>query len=214
MKIQWLGHSCFILTAQDGTRVLIDPFDAHVGYPVPAVAADIVTISHQHADHNYTKEVQGTFKVIDQPGAYHENGITIEGIPTFHDDQQGKLRGPNIVFRYTIDGMHIVHCGDLGHPLTSDQVNVIAPVDVLLLPVGGYYTIDSNIAAQVMHALAPMITIPMHFKTTTTEGFPIAGVDGFLQTVSSPRLAHAQEITITPANLSDQAGVVVLDFPK
>lgn len=213
MKIRWLGHSCFLLTSASGVRVLTDPFDPHIGYPAPAVEADIVTISHQHSDHNYTRVVKGKFKAIEKAGSYTMSGIEIKAVPTFHDEAGGSKRGQNLVFRLLIDGLAVVHCGDLGHPLTPDQVLALGTVDVLLVPVGGFYTIDPAAALQVKNQLQPTLTIPMHFKTPALD-FPIQTVEPFLKLVGSGRQAGQTEIEVSTATLPQQAGVVVLDYPQ
>jgi L-ascorbate metabolism protein UlaG (beta-lactamase superfamily) len=212
MKIQWLGHSCFLIESSTGVRVLTDPFDPQIGYPAPTVAADIVTISHQHSDHNYTSVVQGKFTVVDQPGETTARGIPIQGIATFHDDAKGSLRGTNTMFRISIDGLTVLHCGDLGHPLSAEHVQAIGPVDVLILPVGGYYTIDAATAAGVMKQLQPALTIPMHFRTPAIN-FPIQTIDPFLKAVGGGKKLGKMEIEVTQETLKE-GGVVVLEYPK
>lgn len=212
MKIQWLGHSCFLLTAEDGTRVLNDPFNPEIGYPAPAVEAEIVTTSHQHDDHNYTKVVKGKFTVVSSAGKHTVKGIEILGVPTFHDEAGGSKRGMNLVFRIAIDGIAVVHCGDLGHPLTAEQAQLLGPVDVLLLPVGGYYTIDHIEARQVMDALKPRLTVPMHFKTPSIN-FPIQPVEPFLALVGGGMRAGTMAIEVDQASLAQEPKIVVLDYP-
>lgn len=213
MKIQWLGHSCFLITAQSGVRVLTDPFNDKVGYPLPSVKADIVTVSHHHGDHDYTAVVKGWYTVYDSPGKFFLKGVDILGLATYHDAQQGAQRGKNTVFRLTVDGVNIVHCGDLGHLLEPAQIAELGRVDVLLLPVGGHYTIDSAQALELMRALKPALTIPMHFKTPAI-GFPIRPVDDFLQAAGGGRQAGSTEIELDPQNLAEAGGIVVLDYPK
>lgn len=213
MKIQWLGHACFLLTSEDGVRVLTDPFDPKVGYPPPAVAADIVTASHQHSDHNYTQVVKGKFTYVEQPGETTLRGIAIRGIPTFHDEASGSERGQNIMFRFTIDGLSVLHCGDLGHELSPAQAQAAGPVDVLIIPVGGYYTIDAPTAVKVMKQLNPSLTIPMHFRTPVM-GFPIETEEPFLKLVGGGRRAGSMEIEVKKESLRAQAGVVVLAYPR
>lgn len=213
MKIQWFGHACFYLTSSDGVRVLTDPFDPSVGYPMPSVEADIVTNSHQHADHNYNKAVRGAFKLIDRAGKYSEKGVDIVGVDTFHDAEGGTKRGKNLVFRFSMDGLNVVHCGDLGHALTPEQVQAIGAVDVLIVPVGGFYTIDAQVAKSVVDALHPTLTVPMHFKTPVMN-FPITTVDPFVELMGRVQQAGSTEIEVTRESLAKQAGVMVLDFPK
>ena len=212
MKIQWLGHACFLLVSEDGVRVLTDPFDATVGYPAPAVAADIVTTSHQHSDHNYIQVVRGKFAVIDCAGETTLRGIGIKGIATYHDDTHGSQRGQNLLFRFTIDGLNVLHCGDLGHALTPEQVQAIGPVDVLIVPVGGHYTIDAATAVKVREQLNPALTIPMHFHTPAIN-FPIATVDPFLQATGGGKQLGKMEIEVSRESLKEQ-GVIVLDYPR
>ena len=212
MIIQWLGHSCFLLTSAGGVRVLADPFDPKIGYPAPAVEADIVTTSHQHSDHNYTAVVKGNFTTVSTPGSVTLKGIEILGVPTFHDDADGKQRGQNLLFRLTIDGLHVLHCGDLGHALTPEQVKAVGAVDVLLVPVGGHFTVDAATALGVMRALRPAVTIPMHFKTPALD-FPITTVEPFLEVAGGGRQAGSTQVELTAANLAQQAGVLVLDYP-
>jgi len=212
VKIQWLGHACFLITSQSGVRVLSDPFDDSVGYPLPAVEADIVTISHHHFDHNNLSVVKGDFTVFDAPGQFSAMGIDILGIATFHDDQQGAQRGNNTVYRLTVDGLNVVHLGDLGHPLSAEQRDSLGQVDVLLTPVGGHFTIDSQQAIDLMRALKPALTIPMHFKTDVCD-FPIQPVNAFLDQAGGGRRASSTEIEIDPQQLTEADKIVVLDYP-
>ncbi len=213
MKIRWFGHSCFLLTGEDGVRVLTDPFNEKVGYPLPAVPADVVTVSHQHSDHNYTAIVQGRFTVIDSPGSFNTHGIEIHGYPTFHDAEAGHQRGDNVLFHITLDGLAVVHCGDLGHVLTREQAESVGRVDLLLLPVGGTYTIGCGEAIDLMHLLRPVVTIPMHYKTPAMS-FPIQPVEPFIQAAGGATRPGTTEIMLDAETLANLAGVVVLDAPN
>ena len=213
MKIKWLGHACFLLSSANGARVLTDPFDKSVGYALPQEEADIVAVSHNHFDHNYVNAVKGSFVKIDRPGAFLERGIGITGVAACHDDRGGAKRGPNIVFVFDIDGLRICHCGDLGHALTPEQAGKIGNPDVLLVPVGGTYTVDAEGACRVMRQLKPAVTIPMHYKTPEIN-FPIDGVDKFLAAAAgvSAKKAGAQEVEITCGNLAGMPGILVLNY--
>ncbi|MDR3561642.1 MAG: MBL fold metallo-hydrolase [Negativicutes bacterium] len=211
MKIKWLGHSCFLLTSVSGIRIVIDPFNETVGYKVPSEEADIVSTSHDHFDHNYVQAIKGPFKRIDKPGHFSESGIEIVGIPTFHDEAGGSKRGQNIIFKFTVDGLNICHCGDLGHVLSAEQAKALGAVDVLLVPVGGFYTIGPDEAAAVVKLLKPKVIIPMHFKTPPIE-FPIAGVDQFLTKMGGGKELGRQELELSAANIAENAGVVVLRY--
>ena len=211
MKIKWLGHACFLLTDERGIRVLTDPFDEKVGYRLPAVEADIVTTSHNHYDHNNTGVVKGSFVHIARPGSYCEKGLEIKGIPTYHDEDEGTRRGENTVFVFSMDGLRVCHCGDLGHIPTPAQAEAIGPVDILLVPVGGTYTIDAAGAHEVMKLLKPSVTIPMHFKTDVL-GFPIDGVNRFLSAAGGGERTGNQEITVNGDSLKQLSRIMVLEY--
>lgn len=211
MKIKWLGHACFLLTSESGTRVMTDPFDETVGYALPAVEADIVTSSHDHFDHNHTAVVKGSFVKVDKAGKHNEKGIEITGVQTFHDEQGGAKRGKNVVFKFNIDGIKVCHCGDLGHVLTPDQVKEIGEVDVLLVPVGGVFTVDAQGARQVVEQLKPRLTIPMHFKTPALK-FQVDGVDKFLSVMGKGQRLNQKEIEVNKENLANMPEIAVLDY--
>ncbi|KHO61776.1 beta-lactamase [Thermoanaerobacter sp. YS13] len=210
MNIKWLGHACFKLTSEKGTVIVTDPFDESVGYPMPNVKADIVTSSHSHFDHNYFKAVKGNFDIVDTVGEHNIKGINIKGVNTFHDDEHGAKRGKNIVFVFDIDGIRVCHMGDLGHVLTEKQVEEIGPVDVLLIPVGGYYTIDAKQAVEVMNQLKPKITIPMHYKTEFIN-FPIDTVDNFLNMTKGKKILST-EVDITKKDLEGEPKIIALNY--
>lgn len=176
MTIRWLGHSCFLITAQDGRTWLSDPFDGAVGYPVPCAPADVVTCSHKHSDHHATGALPEGYTLIDQPGVHHARGLVIEGIASFHDDQLGTVRGGNIIYVTEVDGLRVAHLGDLGHQLSEAQREKLGAVDVLLTPVGGHYTIDGEGAVQLTHALKPRVVVPMHYMTRELNAERFAGV--------------------------------------
>jgi len=169
MIITYHGHSCFKLKGKTGV-VVFDPYDEAVGWTLPTLSADVVVISHGHHDHNNVKAVRATSRrdqpfVVTESGEYEVGGISVFGVSTFHDDQEGVLRGPNNVFTVLIDGIRVTHLGDLGHLLTAEQTEAIGGSDVLLCPVGGHFTIGPTEAVKVIHALEPSIVIPMHYLT-------------------------------------------------
>jgi L-ascorbate metabolism protein UlaG (beta-lactamase superfamily) len=214
MKVKWLGHSCFLLTANNGTRVLTDPFDASVGYAVPEVEADIVSTSHAHFDHSYVQAVKGEFFHVSGIGCFSHKGIEIIGVGAFHDSENGAQRGKNTIYKFVVDGIHICHCGDLGHILSSQQVKEIGHVDILLIPVGGFYTIGPEQAAEVIGKLSPAVVIPMHFKTAVIE-FPIKGVEAFLQEMGGGQRTGKQEVEFNEEYIRTMPGVIVLEYaPK
>jgi len=211
MKIKWFGHACFFITSSNGVRILTDPFDHTVGYEVPSVETDIVTTSHDHYDHNNVALVKGNYIHISNPGKFLEKGIEIIGVETFHDEKEGTKRGKNIIFKFNVDGIRVCHCGDLGHVLSYEQVEKLGEVDVLLVPVGGTFTVNAVKAWEVVKQLKPVITIPMHFKTEVV-GLPIEGVGSFLSVAGKGLKTGKQEIELDKSNLSSFKGVVVLDY--
>jgi len=210
MNIKWLGHACFKISSERGTIIVTDPFDESVGYPMPNVRADIVTSSHSHFDHNYFKAIKGNFDIVDTVGEHDIKGIKIKGVSTFHDEEQGTKRGKNIVFVFDIDGIKVCHMGDLGHILTERQIEEIGSVDVLLIPVGGYYTIDAKQAVEVMNQLKPKITIPMHYKTELIN-FPIDTVDNFLSMTGGKKISSSQ-MDVKKEDLGGEPKVIALNY--
>jgi L-ascorbate metabolism protein UlaG (beta-lactamase superfamily) len=179
MKIKWLGHSCFKITSSKGIRILTDPFDDNVGYKIPSVEADIVTTSHGHYDHNFVDCVKGNFEVLNKVGNFYIKDIPIVGIHTYHDNEDGAKRGDNVIYVFNVDGMRVCHLGDLGHLLSSAQIEMLGNIDFLLIPIGGNYTIDAEAAIEVINQINPKIVIPMHYKTQVIK-FDIDTVDNFL----------------------------------
>jgi L-ascorbate metabolism protein UlaG (beta-lactamase superfamily) len=211
MKVKWLGHSCFLVTSRDGLRVITDPYvvGGSINYSPIEETADIVTVSHGHDDHSNVSAVQGKPEVVRGNGTKAAKGIQFRGITTYHDASQGTQRGPNTVFCFTIDNIKLCHLGDLGHVLSPGQVNEISTVDILLTPVGGFYTIDASTASQVCDQLKPKVVIPMHFKTPKCA-YPIAGVDDFLKGKKNVRRIDDSEVEFERENLPAATEIVLL----
>jgi L-ascorbate metabolism protein UlaG (beta-lactamase superfamily) len=193
MLIRWLGHACFLVVTEGGKRIVTDPFDGLAGYPPPAVPADIVTVSHQHFDHNAVHVVPGNPEVVRETGEYVFDGVKITGHPSYHDRKRGSQRGANIIFVIEAEGLRVCHLGDLGHRLEDDQVKALGKVDVLMVPVGGYFTIDAADAAAVVEQLAPPYVLPMHYKTPGMD-LPIEPPDRFLRNYPDCREQEALEV--------------------
>jgi L-ascorbate metabolism protein UlaG (beta-lactamase superfamily) len=213
MKIKYLGHAAFLVTSSDGTRVLIDPyetgcFDGAVKYGTITERADIVACSHQHADHYGIKDLPSGYELVEGAGDRTVKGIPIHGVATFHDESHGGERGENVIFVFEIDGMRLVHLGDLGHPLSDEEVGRIGRVDVLLVPVGGYFTIDAPVAQDTVNKLNPRLVIPMHYKTPSVD-FPIAPVDDFIEGKENVKTVGASEVEVTA--LPDAKEIWVLE---
>ena len=147
MKLEWMGHACFAITTDNGTRIVTDPFDEKVGYPLPWGRADIVTASHGHFDHACYERMNPQ-NVVKEPGEYVFGDVKITGIASFHDDAKGAKRGSNVIFVIEADGKRIAHLGDLGHMLSEAQVAALGKLDALLIPVGGTYTLTGEQAAE------------------------------------------------------------------
>ena len=167
MIITWIGHSCFRIQDKigpEGLTVITDPYDKETGLKPPNFEADVVSVSHDHNDHNNSSALRGDPFVINTPGEYDIKGIMVQGIPSFHDEAFGKERGGNIIYRIEMDDITIVHLGDLGHTLTDKQLEQLQGVDILLIPVGGKYTLGAQKAVTVVSQIEPRIIIPMHYK--------------------------------------------------
>lgn len=211
MKIRWYGHSCFLITTDSGLRILTDPFDETVGYSLPGAIVDIVTVSHEHFDHNAVELLSGNFDIVRGPGDHNVRGLTIHGLATYHDDVYGAKRGDNTIYTFEADGLRITHLGDLGHTLSASQIMALRPINVLMIPVGGFYTIDAEQAKEVAQTLNPDVIIPMHYKTPVMD-LPIAPVDDFLNLMGTGKRLHATTIEIFADNLPPHGSVIVLDY--
>ena len=177
MLIRWLGHSCFRLTMNDGTTVVTDPFDKSVGYGLPHGAVDIVTISHDHYDHNHVGALVP--KTVLKTAGHFSGKVTVTGFDSFHDDVHGAKRGSNVMFLIEGDGARVLHLGDLGHDLSNREIDAFGHVDALLIPVGGVYTIDARQAAALAERIGACVTVPMHYKTPRLT-FELGGVKPFI----------------------------------
>lgn len=165
MKIKYLGHSSFLLTESTGTSIVCDPYGEGVGFKMPQVSADAVTISHHHFDHDNVKAVSGNPVVLDKEQGYGLPGVDIKAVKSFHDGAKGKLRGENVIFKFRMDGLDVCHLGDLGEECSAELIETILPVNILLIPVGGNYTIDAAQAKEYVDRIMPDVVIPMHFRT-------------------------------------------------
>jgi L-ascorbate metabolism protein UlaG (beta-lactamase superfamily) len=215
MKIKWYGHAAFLITSDEGTKIIIDPYEpgafgGQLSYGKIRDQADIVLTSHDHADHNYTQDLPGTPQVVKGSGSKVLKGIAIKGVSTYHDPSKGSERGANTIFTIKINNIHICHLGDLGHLLSDKELAEIGPVDILLIPVGGFFTIDPKEATRVAEQIKPRILIPMHFKTGKC-GFSIAPVDDFLKGKANVRRPKTSEATFDRATLPRQMEIMVLE---
>lgn len=180
MKIKYLGHSSFLLTESTGTAVVCDPYGPEVGFKMPPVRADAVTVSHHHYDHDNVGAVSGSPVVLDKEQGYSLTGVEIRAVKSFHDGNMGALRGENVIFKFRMDGLDVCHLGDLGEDCSSELIESILPVNVLLIPVGGTYTIDAATAKEYVDRIMPDVVIPMHYRTKNCT-LDIDRVDEFLE---------------------------------
>jgi len=215
MKIKYLGHASFLITTANGTRIQFDPyepggFNGAIGYGAFTDAADIVVVSHDHADHGYVAAVPGKPQLVKDADSQDLKGIEFLRHKAYHDIKHGAERGENVITVCRADNIAVCHVGDLGHVLSAEDVKALGKVDVLLVPVGGFFTIDAEAATKVMASLSPKICIPMHYKTPKA-GFPIAPVDGFLQGKKSVKRLGKSEVEISAEDLPRETEIWVLD---
>lgn len=215
MKVKWLGHSCFLLTSNSGTRVILDPYKAGNGlnYGEVAESADVVLISHEHGDHNNPGVIKGNPAVIKGPGTRQVKGISFKGTASFHDEAKGAKRGANTIFTFEIDGVKVCHVGDLGHDLSEAEIKELGKVDILFLPVGGFYTCAPTEAATVADKIAPKVIIPMHYRTSkvdTAQFGAICGVDEFLNGKTAVDRRDSSEAEFEAGQLPSSTMIVVL----
>lgn len=211
MKIEYLGHSCFKLTESTGTSVVCDPFDSSVGYELPQVSANAVTVSHRHYDHDNTAGVGGNPVILDKECSYDLPGVEITSIKSFHDEARGKKRGENVIFKFRMDGIDVCHLGDLGETCSTELIENILPVNVLLIPVGGTYTIDAGMAKEYVDRIMPDIVIPMHYKTKALK-IDIDRVDEFLELFDeTTQITSAEgEVEILRDDLNGESTEIIL----
>ncbi len=162
MKINYIGHSCFLFRESGGTTLLTDPY-GDVGLSLSRLKSDIVTVSHSHYDHCNVRAVEGNSVILSRAGKFSVRGVEIEACESFHDDANGAKRGKNLIFSFTMDGVRVCHLGDLGQKMDDSILDKIGRPDILLIPVGGNYTIDGGEAARYVRAIAPAVVIPMHY---------------------------------------------------
>jgi L-ascorbate metabolism protein UlaG (beta-lactamase superfamily) len=215
MKIKWYGHAAFLITSDQGVKIITDPYESgayggQLAYGKIKDQSDIALTSHDHADHNDTKSLSGSPQIVKNSGSKTVKGISFKGIPTYHDSSKGSERGTNTIFTFSVDGIRVCHLGDLGHILSEKELAEIGPVDILLIPVGGYFTIDSEEATRVAEQLKAKVLIPMHFKTEKC-GFPIAPVEDFLKGKPNSRRPGTSEVAFDKTTLPHQMEIVVLE---
>lgn len=170
ITIEYFGQSSFGISDSEGMKIVTDPYDPMLGYKFPSISTQLLTVSHDHFDHNNVAALQGYEQLIfASTGSFTNGDIKIKGITSWHDTTQGSERGPNTIYTYEINKIKICHLGDLGHELSVEQINSIGEVDVLMIPVGGFFTINSEEAIKVVNSINPKVVIPMHYGTEASR---------------------------------------------
>lgn len=211
MTINWYGHSCFKIVNQGGHLTIItDPFDKSIGLVPPRGNADIVTVSHEHHDHNNIKAVSGSPFVIKSAGEYEIKGARIVGCNSFHDKKKGAERGINTVYLIEVDKIRVCHLGDFGQErLTDNQLETIGQVDILMIPVGGNYTINAQEAHKVVEQIEPRLIVPMHYKVPGLK-LDLAEVNDFLRTMGINGKKAIDKLVIKKKDLVNREMEVVV----
>ncbi|HVP05177.1 MAG TPA: MBL fold metallo-hydrolase [Dehalococcoidia bacterium] len=210
MEIVWLGHSCFRIRGREAT-VVCDPCPPSTGYQYGKPTADIITISHNHPDHNYVKGIAGGPTVIVNAGEYEIHGAFITGIATYHDNQKGEEHGRNLAFVIEMEDIKVCHLGDLGHTPNAEQVEDMVGSDVVLIPVGGKNTIDGAKAAEIVSLLEAKLVVPMHYKTDVHDG-GLETAERFLKEMQATAVQPQPKLQITRSSVPSETQVVLLDY--
>ena len=219
MQIVWKGHACFVLTVsrpkQEPLRIVIDPYEESIGLKTPALQAELVLSTHGHYDHNNVKAVKGDPFAITGPGEYDVQGVFVQGIASFHDQSEGKERGINTIYIIEAEGMRLCHMGDFGQKeLTVEQEEKIGEVDILFLPVGGVYTVDSKEASDLVHRIEPKIVIPMHYALPKLT-VKLASVDEFLKIMGTKKTEPQPKLVVKAKDIAgerEESEIVVLEI--
>jgi L-ascorbate metabolism protein UlaG (beta-lactamase superfamily) len=208
MEITWYGRACFRLKGRDAT-VITDPCPPSTGFVAGKHDVDVLTMSHGHADHSYTRSITAGL-TLTRPGEYEFHDLLVNSIRTYHDAEGGAQRGENMVFGFEVDGVHIAHLGDLGHLLSEEQLSELGPIDVLLVPAGGVFTLTPVEAAEVVSQITPKIVIPMHFAVDGASS-DLQGPETFLQEMAVTEPIRQPKAVVTASSLPDETQVVLLD---
>lgn len=211
VKISWLGHAMFLLEDGEGRRLVTDPYNDYVGYPLPDVAADIVLVSHDHADHSNVDLVKGDPVVVRDTAPREVAGVKISGLATYHDSKGGGERGPNIAYRWEMQGLTFVHLGDLGHRLDAASAEALAGAHVLFVPAGGFFTLEPDDAAAVVKELAPRIAIPMHYRNAACS-FPIETEETFVAHFTAVEHTGKAPVYISADALPRETVLLIMDY--
>lgn len=213
MVITWYGHACFKIQSGDRTLV-VDPFAKKIGLTPPNIQADIVFVTHAHFDHSNTKAIKGDYFLVNGPGEYEIKGVKVRGISSFHDDEEGAKRGANTLYLIELEEIRVLHLGDLGQAALDDgQLEAIGGVDIAMVPVGGFFTIDAKQAVGIVNQLEPKIVIPMHYKIPKLTIVQLEGVDKFLKELGEEDVTPEEKLVVKKKDFEqdgERTRVVVL----
>lgn len=212
MLIRHIAHSEFLLTLENGLKIVTDPYDSKCGYPEKRIAADAVLVSHHHHDHDAVNMIDGHPQIIDYTGTHTlAPDVTVTAIRAPHDDTGGFERGFTLLFLIEAERLRIVHMGDIGCDLQPEYVSALAPADIIMIPVGGYYTIDARRAKAISEVLSAKIIVPMHYRTELNSDWPIAKVDEFLSLFPQDNIeSKAEVLRVTADDLEMQPRIAVI----
>jgi L-ascorbate metabolism protein UlaG (beta-lactamase superfamily) len=216
MDIKYFGHSSFFIKTKN-SRVVTDPFDPKIGIKFPKTEADIVTVSHGHSDHNFLGQISGEPLILDWPGEFEKQGVRVTGFSSFHDKQKGAERGANTLYKIEADGVSIVHCGDLGVVPDDNFISQLGEVNILMVPVGGFYTIDANEAVELIKKVEPSMVIPMHYNAPylNQETFgKLTTVDDFLKKIGAESAQRTSKLSVKEGDFGEEMQVVVMELEK
>lgn len=216
MDIKYLGHSSFYIRTKDA-KLVTDPFDPKaVGLKFPKTEADIVTVSHQHQDHNFTKAFDTHPLIIDMAGEYEKKGLRVFGFQTYHDNKKGAERGENIAYKFEGDDISVLHCGDLGMVWDDNFIDQLGDVDILMVPVGSYYTIDADQAVELVKRVEPSIVIPMHYghaKLNPQIFSKLTPVEEFLKKMGVENITAVPKLSLKKEDLqAEDLKVVTMEI--
>jgi L-ascorbate metabolism protein UlaG (beta-lactamase superfamily) len=214
MLIRWFGHSSFYIISDEGVKIITDPYmpisaGGFINCGAIKEPADIVTVSHDHGDHSYTDSIPAGFEVFTKKVNQVVKTVRVKGVDSFHDTEFGAQRGKNVIFTFDVDNIRICHLGDLGHVLSFDEIENIGGVDMLLIPIGGKYTIDPDEANTLVSRMNPRIVIPMHYKTDKVDIVPYS-VDEFIKNKSNVAMLNSSSFEVTKEDLPDETQIIVL----
>ncbi|HEY91345.1 MAG TPA: MBL fold metallo-hydrolase [Dehalococcoidia bacterium] len=218
MRIEWIGHACFLIPSEAGLSIVTDPYETGfrdiMSYDPVNVHADIVTISHEHGDHNHVQAVNGKPQVVRGTGSQTVKGLQFKGIASYHDSVQGAQRGPNTIFTFAVDGINVTHLGDLGHPITPETLAELKGTDVLLAPTGGPgATMELQETIDLWEDLKPALVIPMHFSTAKCT-FPKYNADDLVNLRPAARKTGTSYLTLSENELPSPVEILVLDYSR